>query len=164
MSKGIGGHHKPYRGNTDDWITPKEINAALGQFDLDPCASVTQPWPMASQHYTVEDDGLSRCWFGRVWLNPPYGPQTGRWLEMLARHNDGVALIFARTETRMFFDYVWNAATSVLFLEGRLVFYTPQWQKAQHNSGGPSVLVAYGDSNSASLGNCGIPGKFLRLK
>jgi hypothetical protein len=80
MGKGIGGHHLPNEGKTNDWITPKRIIDVLGVFDLDPCVSLTQPWPTALKGYTVNDDGLKSPWFGRVYCNPPYGPHTGKWL------------------------------------------------------------------------------------
>ena len=94
---------------------------ALGPFELDPCAPVVRPWPTANHHFTILDDGLSQQWFGRVWLNPPYGPHTGTWLERLAKHGNGVGLVFARTETRTWFDWIWNAADAVLFLEAELL-------------------------------------------
>jgi hypothetical protein len=64
----------------------------------------------------------------------------------MALHNNGIALVFARTETRAFFHHVWPFAGALLFLRGRLTFYTPQGFSAPmgHNSGGPSVLIAYG--------------------
>jgi hypothetical protein len=142
---GIGGHHRPYRGAADEWLTPPEIVRALGPFDLDPCAAVGQPWRTAKTHYTVEDDGLSKEWFGLVWCNPPYGPVTWRWLERLAEHGSGIALTFARTETEGFFAQVWERADAMLFLRGRLYFHYPDGTRASANSGGPSVLVAYGD-------------------
>ena len=58
-----------------------------------------------------------------MWLNSPYGPETALWLEALVRHGDGIALLFARTETEMFHRWVWREAASVFFLEGRLHFY-----------------------------------------
>ena len=57
---------------THDWLTPPEILQALGPFDLDPCASLYQPWRTATKQYTIEDDGLKKEWRGRVWCNPPY--------------------------------------------------------------------------------------------
>ncbi len=158
MNKGIGGHQRAYAGRTDEWLTPPEIIKALGPFDLDPCASVERPWPTANHHYTIYDDGLSRAWFGRVWLNCPYGPETKRWLEMLAHHGNGIALVFARTETEMFHKYVWNSADAVFFFRGRLYFYNTLGEKAKYNAGGPSVLVAYGQNNvdimeSSSIGS-----------
>lgn len=52
----------------DEWLTPPELLRALGPFALDPCAPVVRPWDTAERHYTVEDDGLSIPWVGRVWL------------------------------------------------------------------------------------------------
>lgn len=83
----------------DEWLTPPEIVHALGDFDLDPCAPVRRPWSTATHHYTVLDNGLTKPWFSRVWMNPPYGRETGIWLNKLAVHGDGIALVFARTET-----------------------------------------------------------------
>jgi hypothetical protein len=158
---GIGGHHAPHRGQTDEWLTPPEILRALGPFDLDPCAPVNRPWDMAARHYTVEDDGLSQPWEGRVWLNPPYGPQTGEWLDRLADHGNGVALVFARTETEMFQRAVWGRADAVLFLAGRLYFHRPDGSRAAANAGGPSCLVAYGWPNLSTLRDCGLAGAFV---
>ena len=36
-----------------------------------PCSCLT----VATQHYTVEDDGLQKSWYGHVWLNPPCGQE-----------------------------------------------------------------------------------------
>lgn len=144
---GIGGHHRAYRGRTDEWLTPPEIISTLGRFDLDPCAPINRPWDTSDHHFTVEDNGLHRRWFGRVWLNPPYGPDTGQWLAKLAKHGNGIALIFARTETDMFFRHVWGCASALLFLRGRLHFHHLDGSRAKANAGGPSVLVAYGSGN-----------------
>ena len=108
MKTGIGSHTRALQGRTDCWLTPPEIIKALGPFDLDPCAAPGQPWPTAKHHYALPQDGLQLPWFGRVWLNPPYGQQTGLWLERLNQHGNGIALVFARTETAMFFEHVWG--------------------------------------------------------
>lgn len=163
MSKGIGGHQRAYKGKTDEWLTPPEVIKSLGEFDLDPCSPVIRPWATANMHYTIEDDGLIKDWQGRVWLNPPYGPQTGKWLDKLSKHNNGIALIFARTETAMFHEYVWSKASAVLFLKGRLYFHYVDGSRAAANAGGPSVLVAYGSNNINSLYDSKIEGKILIL-
>lgn len=146
----IGGHES-HRMGKDEWLTPPAIIKALGPFDLDPCAPVRRPWPMAAQHYTIEDDGLARPWAGFVWCNPPYGAETGRWLEKLANHDHGIALVFARTETQMFVDQVWKRASALLFLHGRLHFHHVDGTRAKGNSGAPSVLVGYGIVASGRL-------------
>ena len=78
-----------------------------------------------------------------MWLNPPYGRNVFQWLLRLSEHNDGgIALIFARTETKGFHEYIWNRAKGIFFFEGRLRFH-----HVDGNQGGtanaPSVLVTY---------------------
>jgi hypothetical protein len=108
---------------TDDWITPKWLIDRIGPFDLDPCASDTQPWPCAKSSFRLLDNGLAQPWNfnGKklfVYGNPPYGPKTEIWLGRIALHGHGIALVFARTETRMFFRHVWPHASALLFLRG----------------------------------------------
>lgn len=160
----IGGHQKAYRGRTDDWLTPPEIIEELGEFDLDPCCPPDMPWETAKHMIHFPADGLDFDWSGRVWLNPPYGPETGKWLERLAYHGNGVALIFARTETDMFFRWGWQQADAMLFLKGRLHFHDVAGKRAKFNSGGPSVLIAYGHQNVESLQASALPGAFVNLK
>lgn len=147
----------------DEWLTPPSLIEALGPFDLDPCAPVVRPWDTAARHYTIEDDGLAQQWEGFVWMNPPYGTQTNHWLQRLAEHGNGVALIFARTETRMFFEHVWGKASAVLFLAGRLRFHYITGEKAAANSGAPSCLVAYGTTAVERLRHSGLHGHLVVL-
>ena len=158
---GMGGHQGVML--KDEWLTPPAILQALGRFDLDPCSPIARPWATAAQHFTIEDDGLSRAWFGRVWLNPPYGPHTGTWLEKLASHGTGTALIFARTETEAWHRWVWPIASAVLFLAGRIHFHHVSGSRAQANAGAPSALVSYGTADAEKLKTCSIPGKWIAL-
>lgn len=165
MGRSIGGHHRASQGYSEDWLTPPELLSRLGSFDLDPCTPPVMPWSTAMNRFTPEDDGLSQRWpSGRVWLNPPYGRATGRWLRRLAAHGDGIALVFARTETRMFFRHVWSQADALLFLKGRVSFRRIDGSPAGHNSGGPSVLIAYGQRNVDSLVASALPGVIVRLE
>ena len=147
----------------DEWLTPPELINKLGSFDLDPCAPIIRPWDTARNHYTIEDDGLMQDWEGRVWLNPPYGLEAAKWLNKLANHGNGIALIFARTETEMFFKEVWGKASALLFLKGRLFFHYVDGTRAKANSGAPSVLIAYGIDNKNILKNCNINGAYVEL-
>lgn len=149
--------------NKDEWLTPPYIFEALGEFDLDPCAPVNPPWKIAKTNFNIHDDGLSRTWYnwGMVWCNPPYGKETAKWLAKMDAHNNGIALIFARTDTIMFHEYVFNA-DAILFLKGRLSFYTVDGKKGG-TAGAPSCLVAYGAEAVKRLENCGLKGKLVKL-
>lgn len=156
----------------DEWLTPPPIIWALSEsfngekFDLDPCAPITRPWEMAKAHYTTEDNGMLKPWHGRVWCNPPYR-EAADWLARCADHGNAIAMVFARTETRMFFDCVWNTADAVLFLKGRVTFFNVDGSKPKGTGGGPSCLVAWGDCNVDALEHavqeCGIEGKLIYL-
>ncbi len=147
----------------DEWLTPPEILKPLGLFDLDPCAPIIRPWPTAKLHYTIEDNGLLQEWHGRVYCKPPYGNKTGQWLARMAAHNNGIALIFARTETQNFFKYIWPIASAIMFLKGRLIFYNVDGTRPKNSAGAPSCLVAYGRENAEILKANGLNGKFIYL-
>lgn len=192
MRKGIGGHQSANM-KTDEWLSPPEIIAALGQFDLDPCSPIDRPWDTAVKHYTVLDNGLDQEWEGRVWMNPPYGTECTKWMGKLATHGNGISLIFARTETAMFFQHVWPKADSVFFFEGRLFFHlvdAPNKERclthphewylyneeleskamackhcgvSKANGGAPSCLISYGEHNADAIAHSGLKGKHLPL-
>ena len=145
---------------------PPRLIKRLGQFDLDPCSPIGRPWDTAEKHLTIEDDGLNAEWpkDARVWCNPPYGNQCGAWMRKMAKHGNGIALTFARTETQMFFKSVWYSADAVLFIERRLKFYHVDGTEGG-TAGAPSILIAYGQSNSMVLKGCdGQIGKYIQLK
>lgn len=148
--------HQSARMKNDEWLTPPEIIASLGAFDLDPCAPVVRPWDTAKDHYTIADDGLSKPWHGRVWMNPPFGQEAIKWMRRLRDHGNGIALIPARTETRMFYECVWGQADGILWLQGRPHFHFVDGKRADFNSGAPICLVAYGQANLKALIQSGL--------
>lgn len=151
MQRRAMGSHQSSRAQSTTWLTPPHIIKALGDFDLDPCAA--PDWSTARHHVLLPEDGLTRRWEGRVWLNPPYGNEVWLWLARLAEHGHGTALIFARTETSGFVRQVWRKATAVGFLYGRLHFHHPNGTRALANAGAPSCLVAYGEFDAQALEN-----------
>lgn len=157
------GSHQGAKALKAEYLTPPEILKALGKFDLDPCAPIVRPWPMASSHYTIQDNGYTLPWKGRVWLNPPYGQETGKWLERLKEHGAGTALIFARTETDAWVNHVWEQASAILFLRKRIRFYQTDGTQLKENGGAPSALIAYGRTDMENLSRCGIAGKLILL-
>lgn len=148
---------------TTTWITPLPIIQALGEFDLDPCTPDIMPWATAKKRYTEKDNGLIQPWHGRVWLNPPYGKGMEKWMQKMAAHNHGIALLFNRSETECFHDWVWSCASAILFKKGRIHFLNECGEKVGNGSGTGSVLVAYGKEDAIRLRESGINGKYIDL-
>ena len=160
------GSHQSANAGTHTWLTPPAILDALGPFDLDPCACpLPRPWPTAAIMWTREDGPLRREWRGRIWMNPPFAPPDllRSFMDRMAAHDCGTALLFARTETAMFFATVWERASALLFLRGRLHFHRQSGRRARANSGAPIVLVAYGAADAERLRTCGIAGHYVPL-
>lgn len=158
----LGSHQKTV-GDTQTWITPRWIIDTLGPFDLDPAASSVRPWDCAGVNWCggTADDGLSRPWHGRVWLNPPFDRyEVGKWIKRLAEHRSGIALLHARTEAE-WFEPVWEKARAILFLADRLYFHYPDGRRADANSGAPACLIAFGKYDARRLRWAGIAGYFV---
>ena len=110
---------------TVEWATPPWLFDQLNQifeFTLDPCATAENA--TCNHFYTREQDGLSKPWAGeRVFMNPPYGREIGKWVRKAAGANAlVVGLLPARTDTRWWQDYVVGRGAFVHFLRGRLKF------------------------------------------
>jgi phage N-6-adenine-methyltransferase len=144
-----------------EWLTPPEVIEAavevLGVIDLDPCADKARSVP-ATKHFTEGDDGLSKEWRGRVYMNPPYGGAIEAWVEKLASSfaaeevKEAIALLPSRTDTawfRLLREY------PRCFITGRLTF-------SGHESPAPfpSVVVYLGKHMQkfvrvhSALGDC----------
>ena len=158
--------HERATDGKEEWLTPPEIIKSLGQFDLDPCSPIKRPWDTALNHYNINDNGLSQEWSGRVWCNPPYGTKTNEWLRKLSKHGNGIALVFARTETKMFFENIWPKASCICFLKGRIAFYHVTGVKSKP-AVAPSCLIGYGEENvkaiDEAIKNKQINGKLILL-
>lgn len=161
MSRGGMFSHQPAGSIKVEWITPPEIVFSLGLFDLDPCAPVAPPHKLANRTFT--EHGLQQPWNGRVWCNPPYGKETGKWIEKCSKHGNAIALIYARTETSTWFDWIWPLADSVFFFKGRIHFCHVDGTRSKTNSGAPSALIAYGRNNVEAIGASGLSGKHIIL-
>lgn len=155
------GSHQTTVGKSQVHITPRWIIDALGPFDLDPCAADPRPWNCANHNYTERMDGMSLPWYGRIWLNPPFDRYyVADWIKRLAAHNNGIALLHARTETD-WFRPCWQRAEAILFMDRRISFCRPDGSEQPANSGAPPVLVAFGYVARHRLEHSGISGAFV---
>jgi len=69
--------HVTYSSGENEWYTPKKYvdaaRAVMGDIDIDPASSeIANKIVKAKIYYTIKNDGLTKSWAGRVWMNPPY--------------------------------------------------------------------------------------------
>ncbi len=129
---------------TDAWATPQEVFDELNrefQFTLDPCA--TKENATCKKFYTKEDNGLLQSWEGeRVFCNPPYGREIGKWVKKAYEASEGgatvVCLLPARTDTKWFHEYCKQG--EIRFIKGRLKF-----GEAKNSAPFPSMVVVFKD-------------------
>lgn len=139
--------HEDRQNKNVDWYTPQWVFDGLGiQFDLDPCQPAEQiPWvPAAITYNYPQMDGLELPWFGSVWLNPPYGNQTGAWLEKMHHHRNSVCLVFSRTDCAWFHDFIVHADAR-LFIRRRIAFVDGLGVAKGGGAGAGSLMAAWGD-------------------
>jgi len=135
--------HVHFSSATGEWKTPKalfdELSWIYGGFTLDPCA--TRENAKCERFFTQEEDGLAQRWDGKVFVNPPYGRDIGRWVRKAFDESLAGALVVcllpARTDTRWWQDYAKRGY--VHFLRGRLKF-----GEAKNVAPFPSAIVTFG--------------------
>ncbi len=142
---------KPKSKASDLWYTPGDIAElmvrALVKSDLDPCADDGKHIP-ATLHYTASDDGLSRKWHGRVFMNPPYSCP-GKWMKKLqaefeaGRVTEAIALVPAATETNWLSPFL--KTNYVYFWKGRIKFLDTNYQ-TRLSARQAHVLVYWGNN------------------
>jgi len=128
---------------TAEWPTPQELFNELsfvyGGFTLDPCATAHNA--KCRNFFTKEEDGLRQPWKGKVFVNPPYGREIGRWVKKAWEESQNGALVVcllpARVDTRWWHDYAKKG--HVHFIRGRLKFGC-----ARNSAPFPSAIVTFG--------------------
>jgi len=129
----------------EDYRTPRDLyercNRAYGPFDLDPCASAENA--LTARYFTREMDGLAMTWTGRVFMNPPYSRDLGKWIlkawsSAMTTAAVVVCLIPCRTDTKWWHTYV--DGNPVHFLRGRVKF-----GNARDRCPFPCCIVVFGE-------------------
>lgn len=133
---------------TAEWATPQCLFERLadrfGPFDLDPCASAENA--KSARYFTIDQDGLSQPWQGRVFMNPPYGRGIGSWLRKAHESSLSGALVVclvpARTDTAWWHDHAMKG--EIEFVRGRLKF-----GRSNKDAPFPSAIVIFRPSPPA---------------
>ena len=139
-------------------LTPLDLISKIGSFDLDPCG--LQFHKTANKIISLPDDGLIDEWNGRVWLNPPYS-NPKPFIEKLANHGDGIALVLNSTDTVWFQEYGLEKAKGMFLLKGRPKFTRVDMTDVSIMRG--VVLFAYGIESNELLKNCQLVGRYVAL-
>lgn len=153
-AKEAGGVPANFQSTSNEWYTPAEyIEAArvvMGGIDLDPASNAqANEVVQAATYFTQHDDGLTRPWPGRVWLNPPYGIEdggssAGLWASRLIEQyragitTEAILLVNAVTERR-WFQPLWDFP--ICFTDHRIRFYTSEGTPQQPVSGNAFVYL-----------------------
>lgn len=128
--------HVTFNSGNNEWYTPeKYIDLArqvLGVIDLDPAScELANETVKAERYYSEQDNGLTKEWTGRVWMNPPYGSDLiGQFTEKFAKEytagniTEGIVLVNNATETAWFCNMM-AAASAVVFPRGRIRYNSP---------------------------------------
>lgn len=139
---------------TDERYTPQWIFDGLGlTFDLDPASPEGGgDCVPALAKFTKADDGLSRPWHGRVWLNPPFSESTA-WADRFRDHGNGVFL-GPVANGRWWVDLVRHA--DVIWHCRDFAFTHPT--HAGKRSSMPLAMIAIGDDNAEAVRRLALSG------
>jgi phage N-6-adenine-methyltransferase len=139
-----------------EWYTPPKyiglVREVFGEIDLDPASSdIAQRTVQATTYFTKEDDGLTKDWHGRVWLNPPYADGViGQFITKLideyrsGRISQAIVLVNNNTDAQWFHDGV-NVCSALCFPLGRIKFIKPNGDEAPNTAQGQACLY-FGDN------------------
>ena len=130
-----------YNTGKEDWFTPEPIldlaSQYMGEITLDPMSSEEANRSVEAKHfYTKDQDGLSKEWFGNVWLNPPYHSKTmeqvsKKIVESVSTSVDRLLLLSNNaTESKWGQDILINAS-AICFPKSRIRFIDGSTGKKQ---------------------------------
>ena len=121
----------------DEWYTPANVvgsaRSVMGCIDLDPASNwEANETVQAKAIYTVEDDGLTQPWRGRVFLNPPFSAQLKRAFcdrlrESVASGDVTQAVLVTPIDiSPQWGDVIRTCASAVALAVGSTPFYGPR--------------------------------------
>ena len=133
-----------FSSKSNEWNTPDDLYNILDKefnFTLDPCTNGENN--KCDKFYTEKENGLIQDWSKDiVFMNPPYGRQISQWIEKA--YNESLkgakvaCLIPSRTDTKYWHDFIFNEASEIRFIKGRLKFVD-----SKNSAPFPSAIIIY---------------------
>lgn len=133
-----------YSSEKMDWPTPQYLFNALNkefELDLDPCATAENS--KCDNYFDIDADGLSKNWFGRVFMNPPYGRSISQWVEKarLEVENGNADLVVCLVPVRS--DSMWWHLNCMKAHEIRLLDQRIEFTGSTNKAPFPTALVIF---------------------
>lgn len=175
--------HVTNNSGCNEWYTPEKYirlaREVLDEIDLDPAScEFANETVNARLFYSEEDDGLTKPWRGRVWMNPPYSADLiARFAEKFVREyrngniTEGIVLVNNATETGWFSELA-GAASAVCFPRGRIRYNSQtreslaplQGQAFLYFGGGPRKVPASVLRNWVGRGGIWLNAAYIRTR
>jgi phage N-6-adenine-methyltransferase len=140
-----------------EWYTPKWIidivHNFYGKIDLDPAScSRANEVIQAESIFTKESNGLNSFWWGKVWVNHPYGKKentlwTSKIIEEYIENKfvtDILGICYASTSEK-WFQNILNNCDGVSFISPRVSFVSGDNQKSSSPQKGACIYY-FGDN------------------
>src|SRR3989344_4905549 len=129
---------------SNEYSTPQDLFDKLHEefdFTLDPCSKNGNN--KCEKHFTARENGLLQDWGNEsVFMNPPYGGQTGLWIKKACEESKNgavvVCLIVSATDRRYWHEYIFPHAAQIRFIRGRLKF-----NNSKQSAPFPSALIIF---------------------
>lgn len=132
--KAAGIHTKLMSEGGEEYWTPEHyiraVYGVLGEIELDPasCEEANQT-VKAKKFYSKQDDGLSQPWYGKVFMNPPYGivgPDfVTKFIDEFNNGNieEGIILVNSGSTDTAWFQVLFDGV--MCFTDHRILFDSP---------------------------------------
>ena len=146
------GNYRAMGSGSVEYFAPPEILVRVratfgGTIDLDPAScEKAQEIVKATRIYTVNDDGLTKLWFGTVFCNPPAAwPHvanfTGKFINeyTAGRMSAGIVLTHNNSDTA-WYDQLLAHADALCVVRGRIRFLGPDGRECGSPPQGQSIF------------------------
>lgn len=144
--------------DNNEWYTPPQyiasVHAVLGGVDVDPASNISANRIIQAETiYTEENSGFDKAWNGRVFLNPPYGVDSGnesnqhRWsARLIEQYTAGITtaaiLLVNAVPGNKWFAPLWQFP--ICFVDHRIRFYNDDTEAGQPTHG--NAFIYMGDN------------------
>jgi hypothetical protein len=143
-ANGTADHQLIHQSDNNEWYTPPQyiasVHQVLGEIAVDPASNaIANQTIRAKTIYTIHDDGFTKDWHGKVFLNPPYGFADGesnqsRWSQrLIEQYRAGITteaiLLVNAVPGNKWFAPLWDFP--MCFVDHRIRFYNEATEAGQ---------------------------------